>query len=82
MTTTVAIVPALDEEQNIVAVVEGLSAQIERVIVVDNGSRDRTGEVARTAGALVVCEPRRGYGAACLAGAWPAPAWITCPMMT
>ena len=38
------------------------------MIVVDNGSRDRTAEVARRAGAMVVSEPRRGYGAACLAG--------------
>jgi glycosyltransferase involved in cell wall biosynthesis len=38
------------------------------VIVVDNGSRDRTAEAARRAGAMVVSEPRRGYGAACLAG--------------
>ena len=68
MPAIVAIVPALDEERSISAVVEGLVARVDRVIVVDNGSRDRTGEVARAAGALVVREPRRGYGAACLAG--------------
>ena len=34
----------------------------------DNGSRDRTAEVARAAGARVVREPRRGYGQACLTG--------------
>ncbi len=34
----------------------------------DNGSRDGTIVRAREAGAEVVCEPRRGYGAACLAG--------------
>jgi hypothetical protein len=39
-----------------------------RIIVVDNGSDDGTGVVAASAGAEVVCEPRRGYGAACLAG--------------
>jgi len=38
------------------------------VIVVDNGSADATSEVARREGARVVREPRRGYGAACLAG--------------
>jgi glycosyltransferase involved in cell wall biosynthesis len=38
------------------------------VVVVDNGSADRTSERARAAGARVVLEPRRGYGAACLAG--------------
>ncbi len=36
------------------------------VIVADNGSTDRTAEVARAHGAIVVCEPERGYGAACL----------------
>jgi glycosyltransferase involved in cell wall biosynthesis len=38
------------------------------VIVVDNGSTDGSGELARAAGALVVDEPRRGYGSAYLAG--------------
>ena len=36
----------------------------------DNGSTDRTGEVASAAGARVVREPRRGYGIACLTGLW------------
>lgn len=39
-----------------------------RVIVADNGSRDGTARVARERGAIVVLEPRRGYGAACLRG--------------
>jgi glycosyltransferase involved in cell wall biosynthesis len=38
----------------------------QQIIVADNGSRDRTAEIARQAGAIVVTEPRRGYGAACL----------------
>ena len=38
------------------------------VIVVDNGSTDGTAEVARQAGAVVVAEPRPGYGFACAAG--------------
>jgi glycosyltransferase involved in cell wall biosynthesis len=38
----------------------------QQIIVADNGSRDRTAEVARQAGATVVTEPQRGYGAACL----------------
>lgn len=37
-------------------------------LVVDNGSTDRTADTARGRGATVVVEPRRGYGAACLAG--------------
>lgn len=42
------------------------------IVVVDNGSTDRTAEVARAAGARVVHEPVRGYGAACRAGAMAA----------
>jgi Glycosyl transferase family 2 len=38
------------------------------VIVVDNGSTDRSAEIARTHGATVVSEPLRGYGNAYLAG--------------
>ncbi len=41
---------------------------VTQVVVVDNGSRDRSAEVARRQGACVVQEPRRGYGAAGLAG--------------
>ena len=63
------IIPVLNEEKSIGlvlgAIPEGL---VSRVIVVDNGSTDRTGEVAQAAGAIVVSEPQRGYGAACLKG--------------
>ncbi len=68
MTSVVAIIPALDEEACIADVVRGIAAFVDRVIVVDNGSRDATASRARAAGATVVDEPRRGYGAACLAG--------------
>jgi glycosyltransferase involved in cell wall biosynthesis len=37
-------------------------------IVVDNGSDDGSGELAESLGAVVVREPRRGFGAACFAG--------------
>ncbi|MEO5634164.1 glycosyltransferase family 2 protein, partial [Gaiella sp.] len=40
----------------------------ETIVVVDGGSTDGTAELARAAGALVVLEPRRGYGRACLEG--------------
>jgi len=43
--------------------------QLHQAIVVDNGSTDNTAGVAREAGAVVVEEPRRGYGFACAAGA-------------
>jgi glycosyltransferase involved in cell wall biosynthesis len=64
------IIPALNEEEPIAAVVRdclttGSSGEI---IVVDNGSRDRTAERARAAGARVVSEPTPGYGRACAAG--------------
>lgn len=65
----IVIIPALDEEAAIGRVLADLPRdRIERVIVVDNGSVDRTAEVARSHGAEVVAEPRRGYGSACLAG--------------
>jgi glycosyltransferase involved in cell wall biosynthesis len=62
------IIPALDEEQSIGLVLAEIPKVASRVVVVDNGSRDRTAEVARAAGAQVVSEPRRGYGQACLTG--------------
>ena len=63
------ILPALDEEQAIGATLDSLAGRdLAQLIVVDNGSRDRTAEVARSRGAQVVQEPRRGYGWACLAG--------------
>ena len=61
------IIPALNEEQALPLVLRDLPP-VGRVIVVDNGSRDRTAEVAAQAGAVVVPEPRRGYGSACLCG--------------
>jgi glycosyltransferase involved in cell wall biosynthesis len=64
----IGVIPALDEEGSVAAVVKPLLEHVDRVLVVDNGSRDGTADVARAAGAEVVHEPRRGYGAACLAG--------------
>ena len=66
---TVVIVPALDEEDNIASLVEAISLQpVKCVIVVDNGSADETAVRASAAGAVVVSESRRGYGYACAAG--------------
>jgi glycosyltransferase involved in cell wall biosynthesis len=67
------IIPALDEEEAIGVVLAEIPPVDGEVIVVDNGSRDRTPERARGAGARVVSEPRRGYGQACLAGVAAAP---------
>ena len=66
------VIPALDEEQALPAVLaavplQGAGWHRTRIVVADNGSGDRTSEVARAHGAEVVSEPRRGYGAACLA---------------
>lgn len=67
-----AVIPALNEAPSIGQVVDGLRSQTEttihQIIVVDNGSNDETAAIAQDAGAIVVAEPRRGYGFACRAG--------------
>src|SRR6184192_3354114 len=69
MSSVSVIIPALDEEEPIAGVVRECFATglPNEVIVVDNGSTDRTAERAREAGARVVTAPR-GYGRACAAG--------------
>ena len=68
------VIPCLDEAETIAECVAQARAVLDEgglageVIVVDNGSTDGSGELARAAGALVVEEPRRGYGSAYLAG--------------
>lgn len=64
------IIPALNEEEPIADVVHACltTGLPDEVIVVDNGSTDRTAERARAAGAKVVAEPTPGYGRACAAG--------------
>jgi glycosyltransferase involved in cell wall biosynthesis len=61
------IIPALNEEAALPLVLADLP-RVGRVIVVDNGSTDATTALALQHGALVVHEPLRGYGAACLRG--------------
>ena len=62
------VIPALNEVESIGSVVRSMPwSEIAECIVVDNGSTDATGDVARAAGARVVTS-RRGYGAACAAG--------------
>jgi len=60
-------IPALDEAEAIGSVVGDVPEWVDLVVVADNGSRDGTPERASAAGAVVVHEPERGYGAACLA---------------
>lgn len=63
------IIPALNEEESLSGVLASVPpGAVNEIIVVDNGSTDNTATVARRAGARLVTEPRRGYGAACWAG--------------
>jgi len=73
------ILPVLDEEEAIPGVLEAFPDGY-RAIVVDNGSADRSAEVARDGGAVVVSEPQRGFGAACFAGLSAAESEIVCFM--
>ncbi len=61
------IIPALNEEHSLPLVLADLP-NVRRVYVVDNGSTDATSSVATQGGAIVVRQPQRGYGAACLKG--------------
>ncbi len=62
------VIPALNEERAIGRVLAEIPSWVDRVVVADNGSTDRTADTARAGGAMVVAEPQLGYGAACLAG--------------
>jgi len=67
MESVACVIPALNEEQALPLVLREIPRPlVKRVVVADNGSTDRTAEVAREHGAEVVCERERGYGAACL----------------
>ena len=61
------IIPALNEQDSLSLVLQDLPA-VRTVYVVDNGSTDATAQVATEGGAVVVDEPQRGYGQACLSG--------------
>jgi glycosyltransferase involved in cell wall biosynthesis len=66
------VLPALDEAAALPAALASFPAGID-LLVVDNGSSDGTAAVAAAAGARVVTEPRRGFGAACWAGVQASP---------
>ncbi|HEY2715177.1 MAG TPA: glycosyltransferase family 2 protein [Solirubrobacterales bacterium] len=73
------ILPVLDEAAAIPSVLAAMPHGY-RPIVVDNGSTDGSAAIAAERGALVVCEPRRGFGAACWAGLGAADAEVVCFM--
>lgn len=63
------IIPAFNEADAISHVVHDIPKQlVKEIIVVSNGSTDDTEGRAKQAGALVLSEPRKGYGSACLKG--------------
>ena len=71
------ILPCLDEALALPWVLERMPAGF-RAIVVDNGSADGSGKLARSLGATVVREPQRGFGAAAHAGVLAATADLVC----
>jgi glycosyltransferase involved in cell wall biosynthesis len=66
------VLPALDEAAALPVALASFPPGID-LLVVDNGSSDSTAAVAAAAGARVVTEPRRGFGAACWAGVLASP---------
>lgn len=62
------IIPAFNEESSIGNVVRDIPELVKEIIVVNNASTDNTVNVAREAGATVLTENEKGYGAACLKG--------------
>jgi glycosyltransferase involved in cell wall biosynthesis len=63
------IIPALNEERTLPLVLNDIpKGFVDEIVVVDNGSSDRTAEIAKEKGATVLSESRRGYGYPCLRG--------------
>jgi len=62
------VIPARDEERAIAKVISDIPSWVDSVVVADNGSTDATAQIASDCGAIVVREPKPGYGGACLAG--------------
>jgi len=62
------VIPALNEEQAIGRVIGDIPSWVDDIVVADNGSHDSTASAALAAGARIVTEHERGYGAACQAG--------------
>jgi len=60
------IIPAMNEESSIGKVLGDIPGFVDDILVTDNGSTDNTSGAAKSSGARVFWEPRRGYGLACL----------------
>ena len=73
------VLPVLDEAAALPGVLARIPAGY-RPLVVDNGSTDGSAGVARSLGADVISEPRRGFGAACFAGLAAATDDVVCFM--
>jgi glycosyltransferase involved in cell wall biosynthesis len=62
------VIPCLNEEQGIQKVLDEVPTFVDEILVVDNGSTDRTADIARKMGARVIRELHRGYGRAYKSG--------------
>jgi glycosyltransferase involved in cell wall biosynthesis len=72
LSAVTVVLPALDEAAALPSALASFPPGVD-LLVVDNGSTDGTAAVAAAAGARVVSEPRRGFGAACWAGVQASP---------
>ncbi len=68
MTKIKVIIPAHNEQDSITSVIEDIPKTVHEIIVVNNNSTDYTEKNAKSAGATVLRENRKGYGYACLKG--------------
>ena len=63
------IIPAYNEEKSIGLVLDNIPKELVReILVCNNASTDQTAEVAGQGGAIVLDQPKKGYGSACLKG--------------
>lgn len=78
--TITLVLPCLNEEAGLAAMLPRVPGVVDEVIVVDNNSTDASAQVAARHGARVVHEPRPGYGAAYRAGFAAVPSGIIVTM--
>ena len=63
------LIPAFNEAASIANVIREIpQSLVKEIIVIDNGSTDKTAQVVLNAGATLLSEPKKGYGRACLKG--------------